>query len=107
MKKILLILIIFFVTFTLFADNSVNVGSINPKSTIATGDIKVSATVPNRIYVKVGNNLLSLRDLNYFEAFLTNFQKYVSTVTENSTTVEVRKQIGIHHTRNYVTSVFA
>ena len=106
MKKFLLTIVIFFIAFTLSADNSVDVGTITPESTITTGDIKVYASVPDRIYVKVGNNRIAVRDLNYFEAFLTNFQDYVSIVTENNTTVEVRKQIGMHRSRNYVTSVF-
>ena len=106
MKKLLFLSVIFFIAFTLFADNSVRVGSITPESTIATGDIGVSATVPNKIFVEIGRNSLIIKDLNYFEAFLTNFQEYTSIVTENSTTVEVRKQIGIHRSKNYVVSSF-
>lgn len=108
MKKFLLTVIIFFIAFTVSAvPNSIDVGTITPESTIASGDIKVSAAVPNKIYIKIGSNRIILRDLNYFEAFLTNFQQYVSIVTENNTTVVVRKQIGIHHSRNYMTSSFA
>lgn len=106
MKKLLFLSVIFFVTFALFANNSIKVGSITPESTIASGDIRVSATVPDKIFVTVGRNNLIIKDLNYFESFLTSFQEYASIVTENDTTVEVRKQIGMHRTRNYITSSF-
>lgn len=108
MKKFLLTLTIFFIIFSAFAQNpnSISVGQLTPESEVATARVSVSASVPDKVFIKVGGIRIDIKDKNYFEGFLSNFQKYVSIVVQNDTTVVVRKQLGFHRSRNFITSIF-
>ena len=90
MKKVFLLILLLISTSIFATPNFVNIGTIVPSSSI-TRDVKVSVFAPNRIWVRVGDNNISIVDLDYFEAFLTNFKWYTSVVVDENTTVVIRK----------------